>query len=187
VRLHETRPDQITNRILSVSETRWKRTPTRVKLIELDEIHVHENCDSTRSHLLAKTIATDGLQHHPIIVGRVKNRPLVHLDGANRIAALRHLECRHVAAQIVDYRDDKAVSLDTWSHITILDYSALLRAAQSWSDCVMERMDPETAGARLRRGDLMLAAVLEENGILGLRCRASIARKMEILEQFTGL
>jgi hypothetical protein len=173
--------------LLSASDTGGAVRPARVELIELDEIRLHESCDAGRVHLLARAIDTDGLQRHPIIVGRVENRPLVHLDGATRIAALRQLRCQHVAAQVVDYCNYEAVSLETWSHITTLSPSTLLRAARSWSGCVVEPTDCSAAHAGLMQGELMTALVFADGNVLGLRCHAPVVEKIEILNQLTAL
>jgi hypothetical protein len=158
-----------------------------LQLIGLDDVRLHENCDPERANTLASAIATDGLQRHPIIVGRVENRPLVHLDGATRIAALRLLGCRHVAAQVVDYASDEAVTLETWSHITSVSPARLLRATQSWSACLVEWTDCNTAGARLEQGELVAALVFTDGNVFGLRCRGPIMNKIEILERLTAL
>jgi hypothetical protein len=121
------------------------------------------------------------------MLGRVENQPLVHLDGATRIAALRQLRCRHVAAQVVNYRDDEAVLLGTWSHITTLNPSTLLRSAQLWPGCVVEWTDCSAASAQLAQGELMTAVVFTDDNVLGLRCRAPVANKIEVLDQLTAL
>jgi hypothetical protein len=68
VALQSARSGQTTDWLFPALDTGGAVTPARVELIELDDIRLHENCDFRRVHVLAKAIATDGLQRHPIIL-----------------------------------------------------------------------------------------------------------------------
>jgi len=150
-----------------------------LQLVPLADIQPHEDHSSQRAGRLADAIALDGKQRHPVILGRSTRAPLLHLDGINRIAALRSLGCAHVAAQIVDYHDERAVALDTWSHITRLDASGLLANGSTvWNVRPFTRTEANFA---LARSALIAVVVFATGDTLGVTCPGSIFDKMECL------
>jgi hypothetical protein len=145
----------------------------------LADIRPHEDHSARRAGRLADTIALDGKQRHPVILGRSSRAPLLHLDGINRIAALRSLGCEHVAAQIVEYHDERAVALDTWSHITRLNASELLANGSAlWN---VKPFTGTEANFALARSALIAAVVFDAGSTLGVTCPGSIFDKMECL------
>ncbi|SEP08029.1 hypothetical protein SAMN02990966_03863 [Rhodospirillales bacterium URHD0017] len=153
-----------------------------LELVLLADIHLHEEYDDERADILEARMAADRLQRHPVILGRTGERSLVHLDGATRIQVLRRLGCRHVAAQIVDYRDEAAISLLTWSHLTCLDESTLLRLAQAFPACSLERMNGHEAAAGLAQRRLAAAVTFFASGnVLGLACGLPIGGRIGLL------
>jgi hypothetical protein len=88
-----------------------------LRVIPLDQCVLHEETDGARVARLSARLAVDGVLRNPPIVGRHASfEPLIVLDGATRVTALRAMGMPHVVAQVVDY-DDDAIQLQTWSHI----------------------------------------------------------------------
>ena len=95
-----------------------------LRVVPLDTIWIHENCDRSRLPALLDAIGEQGVLENPVIVGSVTpagEHRFVHLDGANRVAALRSLGCTHVAVQVVDLCHAQQVRLSTWAHVTSVD------------------------------------------------------------------
>jgi len=88
----------------------------KLMLIEADALLLHEEADARRSERVRARIAADGLIRHPLIAAR-DHGTVSHmlLDGVNRCAALRGLECRFLPIQEVDL-DDRKLGLSTWHH-----------------------------------------------------------------------
>ena len=97
-----------------------------LRVVPLDTIWVHEDYDRSRLLALQDAIGKQGVLENPVVVGSLtaavagKHR-FVHLDGANRVAALRSLGCTHVVVQVVDLHRPQQVWLSTWAHRTWVD------------------------------------------------------------------
>jgi len=97
-----------------------------LRVVPLDTIWVHENPDPSRFLALLDAMGQQGVLENPVVVSAVTaaavgHHRFVHLDGANRVAALRALGCTHVAVQIVDLHQSQQVRLSTWAHRTWVD------------------------------------------------------------------
>jgi hypothetical protein len=103
-----------------------------LRVVPLDTIWIHENCDRSRLPALLDAIGEQGVLENPVIVGSVTpalagEHRFVHLDGANRVAALRSLGCTHIVVQVVDLCHAQQVRLSTWAHLTSVDPMDFLR------------------------------------------------------------
>jgi hypothetical protein len=83
-----------------------------------------------------------------VIVGKVAAATagecqFVHLDGANRIAALRSLGCTHVVVQVVDLRHAQQVKLSTWAHLTLVDPMDFLRHLERLPEADLQPLSRE--------------------------------------------
>lgn len=171
------------HRLLLVGSAPQVYTPSRLQIVELQSILLHEVHDPSRAEPLGARIAQDGMQRHPVILAHNRYGPLVHLDGANRIAALAGLGCRHVAAQIVDYADPGAITLDTWLHLARFQAPDLLATAASWNCCALHPMAAEQA-LELVRCDQAAAAVLFRDGrAFALLSGMGLADRVEAMQQ----
>jgi ParB-like chromosome segregation protein Spo0J len=106
-----------------------------LRVVPLDTIWVHEDPDPSRFVALRDAIGKQGVLENPVVVGSVTaaaadRHRFVHLDGANRIAALRALGCTHVVVQVVDVHQPQQVRLSTWAHRTWVDPVDFLRHLQ---------------------------------------------------------
>ena len=152
-----------------------------VTLVSLSEIYLHEEHDPKRVQLLAAAIANEHCQRHPIILGDVKNGALIHLDGATRIKALQQLKCQHVAAQVLNYKDEGAISLNTWSHLTRLTITSLQRLAGSSQHYSLERLRGDDVFAHSRRRRFLSVVIFSNGDVFGLSCEASLGAKVKLL------
>jgi L-serine kinase (ATP) / ParB family transcriptional regulator, heme-responsive regulator len=106
-----------------------------LRVVPLDTIWVHEDPDPSRFVALRDAIGKQGVLENPVVVGSVTaaaadRHRFVHLDGANRIAALRALGCTQVVVQVVDVHQPQQVRLSTWAHRTWVDPVDFLRHLQ---------------------------------------------------------
>src|SRR5262245_39584453 len=93
-------------------------------------------------------LTTDRLLRNPPILGRHAGlTPLIVLDGATRVTALRALGAPHILAQVVDY-DDDAIHLHTWSHVL--------------SGITLDELEVTLAGEPLLAGQRCDAAAAEQ-------------------------
>ncbi len=82
----------------------------RLELVPIEQLRPHESLDAKRLAQVRDWIAHDGAMREPILVERSH---YVILNGHHRTAALRELECRRVAAYVVDYFDSQ-VEVGLW-------------------------------------------------------------------------
>ena len=87
-----------------------------LRIVEVERLRPHEDHDSQRSKPLV-----DRLRHEPTIINPPVVAPLpggdfVILDGANRVFALRAIDCPHVLVQVAPYHTG-AIELDLWRHV----------------------------------------------------------------------
>jgi len=111
-------------------------------MVALDDVVLHEDPDAERVARLLDRFAADGVLRNPPVVGRLDGHRRVVLDGANRVTALRQLDCRHVLVQEIDLFDRKLV-LDSWHHvIEHLSPERLLAHARSVPEVMVEKHEP---------------------------------------------
>jgi hypothetical protein len=154
-------------------------------VIALEDILLHEDHDATRAMPLVHAIARDGRQQHPVVVARDQAGPLIHLDGANRITALRHLGCRHIVAQMLDYANPAAVRLDTWVHLEGIEPAALRAAARAWRTASLEELSPAQATTLLTQEQVVAVVVFDHGEILAVRSGMGLAARVAALQQLT--
>lgn len=88
-----------------------RMTPTvRFALVDLSQLHGHEQIRATLLEELTEQIKRDGYLKRPILVA---DRHFVVLDGHHRLEAVRLLGCNRIPAYLVDYKSD-IVNLGTW-------------------------------------------------------------------------
>ncbi len=113
-------------------------------MVALDDVVLHEDPDAERVGRLLERFAAEGVLKNPPVVGRLDGQRRIVLDGANRVTALRKLDCHHVLVQEIDLFDPDLV-LDSWHHaIEHLSQDALLEHARSVPGVILERGDQPT-------------------------------------------
>jgi hypothetical protein len=158
-----------------------------LQIVDLQSILLHELHDPSRAEPLGARIVQDGMQRHPVILAHNRYGPLVHLDGANRIAALSGLGCRHVAAQVVDYADPAAVTLDTWLHLARLQAADLLATAASWNCCALQAMAAEQALEMVNGGQAAAAVLFRDGHAFALLSGMGLADRVEAMQHLIDL
>lgn len=91
-----------------------------ISFVPLDQLLVHEWNDEQRTPPLIQRIKASGVLRHPPIVAPLQTKPerYVVLDGANRFAALRAMQCPHIVVQIVQ-PGSSGLQLRTWNHVLL--------------------------------------------------------------------
>ncbi|HEY0733603.1 MAG TPA: hypothetical protein VGD69_01750 [Herpetosiphonaceae bacterium] len=169
------------HRLLDASSPIQVDAPSTLQIVDIQSVLLHEVHDPSRAAPLGTRIAQDGMQRHPVILAHNRYGPLVHLDGANRIAALAGLGCRHVAAQIVDYADPAAVTLDTWLHLARFQAPGLLATAAGWSCCALQATTAEQALAMVGGGQAAAAVLCRDGQAFALLSGMGLADRVEAM------
>jgi hypothetical protein len=118
-------------------------------VVPLDTIWIHEECDPSRFVALLDAMRKQRVLENPVVVGSVASAAagehwFVHLDGANRLAALRSLGCTHVVVQVVDLRQPLQVRLSTWAHLTSVDSVDFLGHLQRLPEVDLQQLSRES-------------------------------------------
>jgi hypothetical protein len=82
----------------------------KIRLEEVDRLHIHEETIPDILSKLAEKIETDGYFIHPIIVDE---KSLVVLDGMHRVAAVQKLGYSFIPVCLVDY-DNPHIVVSSW-------------------------------------------------------------------------
>lgn len=164
---------------ISFNGVRTQSKPdSTLQLIPLDQIIVHEIHDASRTTPLVTAIQHDQMQRNPIIVAQTSDGSFLHLDGANRIAALERLNCRHAVAQVVDYDNSQAVTLDTWTHLSNLEPRQLLAAGENWVAYTLKSVSAETAVQMILDAAVAAAIWFASGEAFVLACEMTLANRV---------
>jgi hypothetical protein len=89
-------------------------------IVPLQDVLVHEWYDEQRTFPLLERIKKSGVFRSPPIVVPMRDDSgrFVVLDGANRTAALRAMDCPDILVQVADV-DDPGLRLRTWNHVLL--------------------------------------------------------------------
>jgi hypothetical protein len=140
-----------------------------LRIVPLEQCALHEETDAERVARLTARISDDRLLRNPPILGHHAGlAPLIVLDGATRVTALRALGAPHILAQVVDY-DDDAIQLHTWSHLLAgPSLDTLLQALADETLLTAHRCDPQAAEATLHRRETLAYLADREGNCVAL-------------------
>ncbi len=135
-----------------------------LRIVPLEQCVLHEETDAARVERLVARLKADGLLRNPPILGRHAGlQPLIVLDGATRVTALRTLGAPHVLAQVVDY-DDDSIQLHTWCHVLSgITLDGLAEALAGAPALTVQRCAPHDAERALTRRET-LAYLADRDG-----------------------
>jgi hypothetical protein len=145
-----------------------------LRVLEPARVLLHEDPDPERVQRLVRTFRRDGVLRNPPIVASVSpgggplesppgSDPVVVLDGANRVSALREIGAHYVVAQVVDYQASE-ISVSTWTHYVIEEGEPLRERIEAHLGTgIVAVGGPADAVRRLQQGD-GLAALLDGAG-----------------------
>lgn len=90
----------------------------QLHILPLDQLVEHEHAAARQTATLIESLQAGGTLRNPPIVAPLSENNLrfIVLDGSNRVAALRSLQCPHVLVQQVVYAAPQ-VRLATWRHV----------------------------------------------------------------------
>lgn len=102
----------------------------QLRIVPLESIKPHEIADNVREQRIERRLIADGELRDPLLVGAVPAvEGFVLLDGTNRLNALKNLRIPLAMVQVVDYADEHAVQLRTWSHQGHVPYAEIIAGA----------------------------------------------------------
>jgi len=89
-------------------------------IVALENVLVHEWYDDQRAFPLLERIQSSGIFRNPPVVTPMRDGSgrYVVLDGANRTAAMRAMDCPDILVQIAE-ADDPCLRLRTWNHVLL--------------------------------------------------------------------
>ncbi len=161
--------------------------PSQLLIAEIDDILIHEIHDPSRTKSLMAALKKDGIQRHPVIVAGTRYGPFVHLDGANRLTALRRLGCKHVAVQLLNYADDSVVDLCNWVHLVVLTESELVEKAKTWANCEVRRLDDHDAQDALKNRSAAAIITFRNGRVFGLLTDIGLGDRVAAIQALTKL
>lgn len=149
-----------------------------LRLVEIDRLLLHEAREPARLAALKKSIASEGVQSHPVIAAPHGEDYLV-LDGAHRVGALAGLGCRLVLIQAVEPPE----WAESWTHVLEAPGVPEKLAGR------LRSLEPGMEGVELARGARcggelplgVLAAVETEEGCLALGGVGTVAEQARAL------
>ncbi len=89
-----------------------------LEIVPLNKVLLHEDADPYRVDGLLQRLGQDKILRNPPIVAKLESELYMVLDGANRITALKEMNCRDALVQIVGYFDPE-IELSTWYHLVV--------------------------------------------------------------------
>lgn len=113
-----------------------------IKIIQVENLLLHERNDPRRVKRLAQQIKNDGFLNDPPVVARVRGMcPRIVLDGANRVSAWRENGWEDILVQEVKYREP-FVKLAGWAHL--IDYPGdLISQIRQLGQVEIDQIDSE--------------------------------------------
>ena len=84
-----------------------------IEILNIDQLHLHEEVIPTLLDQLSQTIQRDGCLMHPVIVDTNSH---VVLDGTHRVAALKKLNCKRIPACLIDY-NNPLIKVGCWYRV----------------------------------------------------------------------
>ena len=143
-----------------------------LRVLETSRALLHEHPDPERVKRLARALRRDGMLRNPPIVTPLSgdttrevpaDAPVVVVDGANRVTALREMGVPHIAAQVIDYGASE-ISVSTWTHCVMGNEGSLRkRIAARLGLGLVPASGPDEAQRRLAQAD-GIAALIDADG-----------------------
>jgi L-serine kinase (ATP) / ParB family transcriptional regulator, heme-responsive regulator len=85
-----------------------------LKLVELEQIRLHEPTECVRLDQTVQAISREGVLRNPLLAIQLENFDYLILDGAHRTGALKKLGCQRIPVQVVN---PAQVTVDAWEHV----------------------------------------------------------------------
>ncbi len=140
-----------------------------LRIVDIRDLVLHEDCEERRIRRLQKIIAADGYLKNPPIVAPLPTggaERYVVLDGANRVSALRQLNVPHILVQVVHYDE---VGLDTWNHlVTGMDHQEFFSLLRAIPGLATRPVDLLTARDLLAARRIMAYVVFRDGAVCAL-------------------
>ena len=116
-------------------------------LVELEQLHPHEDVDPNHLKELTQQIASDGVLKYAIVADCKTN---VILDGEHRYTALKNLGCKRIPVVYVDYNSPN-IEVQAWRENYRLTKRDVIEAALSG-----KRLPPKTSRHMVRNSDALV-------------------------------
>lgn len=110
-----------------------------LEIILIKDILIHEEFDPSNSVKLINYLKKNKVMSNPIIVASLGENKYIQLDGMNRITCFKKLGIKTIAAQIVDYNNQRAIELSSWIHFFQSDLKELLDFIKKDKNLVINR------------------------------------------------
>ena len=163
---------------------------TELPVLEMhpsEALITHEEWDPRRVNKLKERLLEENVLKNPPIVAPISGtESLVVLDGANRAAAFKGLEIKHIVAQIVSY-NDPGVKVESWNHVVSgLDEQVLISRILKIADIRLEKCSLDNARESLGKGEAIGYLVFENEVHMVMASNVSELRDLRILNDIVG-
>lgn len=119
---------------------------------------------------------------NPIIVASLGEKKYIQLDGMNRITCFKKLGIKTIAAQIVDYNDQKKIELSSWLHIFQSDLKELLDFIKKNKNLVINQGRIDQVGHRyIKESDFgrLVSIVTNKNEVFFVSTKGNFSDKIK--------
>ncbi len=155
-----------------------------LEVIAIKDISVHEEFDPSNSIKLTEYLKKNKVLSNPIIVASLGEKKYIQLDGMNRITCFKKLGIKTIAAQIVDYNDQKQVELSSWLHIFSSDLKKLLNFIKKDKKLLVNQGMIDQVGHRyIKESDFgrLVSFVTKKNEIFFVSTKGNFSDKIKRL------
>ncbi|BAS44917.1 siderophore staphylobactin biosynthesis protein SbnI [Staphylococcus schleiferi] len=99
-----------------------------LKLIDVDQIDIHETYEPSRLEKTKESIETDQFIRHPILVVPMNQGRYMVIDGVHRFTSLKALGCKVIPVQVIHQAQ---YSIEAWCHKVPCDQLTSILSAES--------------------------------------------------------
>lgn len=124
----------------------------RISLIPINEVRLHEECDSSLLSKIIESIKGEGIIKDPIAI---EDRDFIIIDGTHRYLALKELGCKIIPSVLYNYRSNK-LRIACW-------YRCINRAPSMEILPNAEPVDREMALSMLNSRKASIAIILKDS------------------------
>jgi len=155
-----------------------------LEIILIKDILIHEEFDPSNSIKLTEYLKKNKVLSNPIIVASLGGKKFIQLDGMNRITCFKKLGIKTIAAQIVDYNNQREIELSSWLHFFQSDLKELLDFIKKDKNLAINQGRIDQVGHRyIKESDFgrLVSIVTKKNEVFFVSTKGNFSDKIKRL------
>ncbi|PIP62300.1 hypothetical protein COW98_04880 [Candidatus Roizmanbacteria bacterium CG22_combo_CG10-13_8_21_14_all_35_9] len=160
-----------------------------LEVITIKNILIHEEFDPFISIKLTNYLKKNKVLSNPILVASLGEKQYIQLDGMNRITCFKKLGIKTIAAQIVDYSDQKQIELSSWLHLFQSNLKELLDFIKKDKNLVINQGSIDQVGHRyIKENDFgrLVSIVTKKNEVFFVSTKGNFSDKIKRLNNIVS-